>query len=70
MALIVSEPCQFGAVTFTWLGHLCKFRSVTKPFGLMDNEFRPHEFLGDVTPMQIMPRIFVKEISSFKLSPW
>jgi hypothetical protein len=36
----------------------------------MDNEFRPHEFLGDVTPMQIMPRIFVKEISSFKLSPW
>jgi hypothetical protein len=35
----------------------------------MDNEFRPHESLGGVTPVQIMPRKFFKEISSFKLSP-
>jgi hypothetical protein len=32
------------------------------------NEFRPHESLGDVAPMEFMPREFVKEISSFKLS--
>ena len=32
------------------------------------NEFRPHESLGDVAPMEFMPRKFVKEISSFKLS--
>ena len=31
------------------------------------NEFRPHESLGDVAPMEFMPRKFVKEISSFKL---
>lgn len=32
------------------------------------NEFRPHESLGDVAPMEFMPRKFVKEISSFELS--
>jgi putative transposase len=32
------------------------------------NEFRPHESLGDVAPREFMPRKFVKEISSFKLS--
>ena len=32
------------------------------------NEFRPHESLGDVAPMEFMPRKFVKEISSFKLA--
>jgi len=32
------------------------------------NEFRPHESLGDVAPMEFMPGKFVKEISSFKLS--
>jgi len=31
-------------------------------------EFRPHESLCDVAPMEFMPRKFVKEISSFKLS--
>ena len=33
-----------------------------------DYELRPHESLGDVAPMEFMPREFVKEISSFKLS--
>ena len=32
------------------------------------NEFRPHESLGDVAPMEFMPRKFVKEISSYELS--
>ena len=32
------------------------------------NEFRPHESLGDVAPMEFMHRKFVKEISSFELS--
>ena len=32
------------------------------------NEFRPHESLGDVAPMEFMPRKFVKEISSFELA--
>ena len=31
-------------------------------------ECRPNESLGDVAPMEFMPRKFVKEISSFKLS--
>ena len=33
-----------------------------------NNEFRPHESLGDVAPMEFMPRKFVMEISSFELS--
>jgi putative transposase len=32
------------------------------------NEFRPRESLSDVAPMEFMPRKFVKEISSLKLS--
>jgi putative transposase len=32
------------------------------------NEFRPHESLGDVAPVEFMPRKFVQEISSFKSS--
>ena len=32
------------------------------------NDIRTHESLGDVAPMEFMPRKFVKEISSFKLS--
>jgi transposase len=32
------------------------------------NEFRPHESLGDVAPIEFIPRKFVKEISSFELS--
>jgi hypothetical protein len=43
-----------------------------EPFALRSsyfaNEFRPHESLGDVAPMEFMPRKLVKEISSFKLS--
>ena len=31
-------------------------------------EFRPPESLGDLAPMEIKPRKFVKEISSFKLT--
>ncbi len=31
-------------------------------------EFRPHEFLGDVAAMELMPRKFVKKISIFDLS--
>jgi transposase InsO family protein len=32
------------------------------------NELRPHKSLGDVAPMEFVPRKFVWEISSFKLS--
>jgi putative transposase len=32
------------------------------------NEFRPHEFLGDKTPMEFRSTIFNSEISSFGLS--
>jgi putative transposase len=32
------------------------------------NEFRPHESLGDKTPMEFMPRTFKAGISSFELS--
>ncbi len=32
------------------------------------NEFRTHESLGDVAPMEFMPKKFVEEISSFKFS--
>ena len=32
------------------------------------NEFRPHEFLGDKTPMEFRPTIFNSGISSFVLS--
>ena len=32
------------------------------------NEFRPHDSLGDKTPMEFMPRTFKTEISSFELS--
>jgi putative transposase len=32
------------------------------------NEFRPHEPLGDVAPMEFMHRKFVKEVFNFKLS--
>jgi hypothetical protein len=31
------------------------------------NDFRQHESLGDVAPMEFMPRKFVKGILSFKL---
>jgi putative transposase len=32
------------------------------------NEFRPHDSLGDKTPMEFMPRTFKTGISSFELS--
>ena len=32
------------------------------------NEFRPHDSLGDNTPMEFMPRTFKTGISSFELS--
>jgi putative transposase len=32
------------------------------------NEFRPHDSLGDKTPMEFMPRIFKPGISSSDLS--
>jgi putative transposase len=32
------------------------------------NEYRPHESLGNVPPMQFMPRVFKPEVSSFDLS--
>ena len=32
------------------------------------NEFRPHDSLGDKTPMEFMPRIFKPRISSSNLS--
>jgi putative transposase len=32
------------------------------------NEFRPHEPLGDKTPMEFRPRIFKSGVSSFGLS--
>jgi putative transposase len=31
------------------------------------NEFRPHDFRGDKTPMEFMPRTFKTGISSFQL---
>jgi len=36
---------------------------------LMDyNEYRPHESLGDVPPAAFLPRVFERNVSSFKLS--
>jgi len=32
------------------------------------NEFRPHESLGDKTPLEFRPRTFKSGISSFSLS--
>jgi putative transposase len=50
------------------------FNSIAEPQESADawemdyNEFRPHDFLGDKTPMEFMPRIFKTGISSFELS--
>jgi hypothetical protein len=32
------------------------------------NEYRPHESLGDVPPAVFLPRVFERNVSSFKLS--
>lgn len=32
------------------------------------NEYRPHESLGNVPPMQFLPRVFRPEVSRFELS--
>ncbi len=32
------------------------------------NEYRSHESLGDVPPVEYLPRVFNQDVSSFKLS--